>query len=286
MQFRIERLNWKNDRMSPFEVFFFRYTKPPQIEEAHVSCRKAQNRVTITKTRVRSRRWTAKAAAVTAYAGPPAERLAKARLNDSRLINSFTLIYRHIPEEIKQVQSSRVTKNLRYPSETLPARTLSAPLLRGRYSGMCQITAHPQVRSPHPPGTVCRVVPVPPSPAVCPPLHSGLRPGPAQPGLKRSRLRQRRPAARKEKGELPLAQGGEPPRCACAVAGVRGRRDGLRRAGSWWPWGVRACPVLLLRPGGSCQPPKAALLRQSAGARIKRQSLKKKTQPQSQNALI
>lgn len=189
-----------------------------------MSCRKAQNRVTITKTRVRSRRWTAKAAAVTAYAGPPAERLAKARLNDSRLINSFTLIYRHIPEEIKQVQSSRVTKNLRYPSETLPARTLSAPLLRGRYSGMCQITAHPQVRSPHPPGTVCRVVPVPPSPAVCPPLHSGLRPGPARhspassvpasasagprPGRRKANFRSRKAGSRRA-AHAPLRECGE-----------------------------------------------------------------------------
>lgn len=43
--------------------------------------------------------------------------------------------------------------------------------------------------------------------------------GPAQPGLRPSRLRQRRPAARKEKGELPPARPtAGPPRCACAAA--------------------------------------------------------------------
>lgn len=194
--------------MSPFEVFFFRYTKPPQIEEVHVSCRRAKNQVTITKTRLRSRRRTAKAAAVAAYAGLPAEHPAKARLNDSRLINSFRLIYRHIPQEIKQLQSSRVTKKPSIPlrNSSSPHRQRTAPprpLQR-------DVSDHstPAGAGPAPPRHRVSCRSRPSLSRRLPPLHSGLRPGPAQPGLKRSRLRQRRPAARKEKGELPPAQGG------------------------------------------------------------------------------
>lgn len=100
IQLWTEKFNWKNDMVLLF--FFLQIHNITTDWETSPVSHKRKIPLPITKRQRKSHRWPVKAAAVPAPAGLSAEHPTEARLNESCVINNVSLIYRYIPEKIKQ----------------------------------------------------------------------------------------------------------------------------------------------------------------------------------------